>query len=78
MTGEPNSRVESLATIANGYNFEASWADELDPVNFATSPPRYTASPPGTTCYAGGDPETRFQIEYDGRPAGSSSGSPLR
>ncbi len=39
---------------ANGYLFEASWGDDLDSVNFATSPSSYSAPLPGSFVFGGG------------------------
>ena len=45
----------SLAvTSKNGYDFETSWGDDLDSVNFATSPSSYTTPPPGSFLFGGG------------------------
>jgi subtilase family serine protease len=45
----------SLAvTSSNGYLFETSWGDDLDSVNFATSPSSLTQPLPGTFIFGGG------------------------
>ena len=45
----------SLAvTPKNGYDFETSWGDDLDTVNFATSPSSYQTPPPGGFLFGGG------------------------
>ncbi|HET9896484.1 MAG TPA: S53 family peptidase [Streptosporangiaceae bacterium] len=45
----------SLAvTSSNGYLFETSWGDDIDAVNFATSPSSYTVPPPGSFAFGGG------------------------
>jgi subtilase family serine protease len=38
----------------NGYLFETSWGDDLDSVNFATSPSSYSVAPPGSFLFGGG------------------------
>ncbi len=45
----------SLAvTPTNGYDFETSWGDFLDSVNFATDPSTYSAPVPGSFLFGGG------------------------
>jgi subtilase family serine protease len=45
----------SLAvTSSNGYLFETSWGDDIDSVNFATSPSSYSVPPPGSFVFGGG------------------------
>ncbi len=45
----------SLAVNANGsYKFETSWGEDLDSVNFATSPSSYSAPLPGSFLFGGG------------------------
>ncbi len=45
----------SLAvTSSNGYLFETSWGDDIDPVNFATTPSSYTQPLPGSFIFGGG------------------------
>jgi subtilase family serine protease len=45
----------SLAvTSSNGYLFETSWGDQIDPVNFATSPSSYSLPLPGFFGFGGG------------------------
>jgi subtilase family serine protease len=39
---------------SNGYLFETSWGDDLDSVNFATSPSSYAAPLPGGFLFGGG------------------------
>ncbi len=41
-------------TSSNGYLFETSWGDDLDSVNFATSPSSFTTPPPGSFLFGGG------------------------
>ncbi|HEY2795425.1 MAG TPA: S53 family peptidase [Micromonosporaceae bacterium] len=38
----------------NSYKFETSWGDDLDSVNFATSPTSYTEPLPGSFLFGGG------------------------
>ena len=45
----------SLAvTASNGYQFETSWGDDLDSVNFATTPASYSQALPGSFIFGGG------------------------
>jgi len=45
----------SLAvTSTNGYLFETSWGDDVDPVNFATSPSSYSLPLPGAFVFGAG------------------------
>jgi subtilase family serine protease len=45
----------SLAVKSNNsYDFETSWGDDLDSVNFATSPSSYSAPVPGSFLFGGG------------------------
>ncbi len=45
----------SLAvTSSNGYLFETSWGDDIDAVNFATTPSTYSQPPPGSFIFGGG------------------------
>ncbi|HEY1489305.1 MAG TPA: S53 family peptidase [Micromonosporaceae bacterium] len=50
-----------LAINSNGsYKFETSWGDDLDSVNFATSPSSYTSPPPGSFLFGGGGGTSRL------------------
>ena len=45
----------SLAvTSSDGYNFETSWGDDFDSVNFATDPATLTSPLPGSFLFGGG------------------------
>jgi subtilase family serine protease len=41
-------------TSSNHYLFETSWGDDIDPVNFATSPSSYSEPLPGEFIFGGG------------------------
>jgi subtilase family serine protease len=46
--------TDLAVTPSNGYLFETSWGDDLDSVNFATSPSSYLEPVPGHFLFGGG------------------------
>lgn len=69
----------------NGYLFETSWGDDLDSVNFATSPSSYSQPLPGSFIFGGGGgvsalfAEPAYQkLEVPGSLARLNGSTPMR